>query len=107
MLPIASAATPLRGACAGCLLHRIWNERGNRAVLRAADPDAALPAVVVLGYRFGFRIGDINDVVPVDIDSARAAELRPLVDELAVLVEKLDAIVLAVTDEQPPQRIHR
>ena len=46
-------------------------------------------------------------VVPVDVDAARPAELLPLIEELAVLVEDLDAVVLAVADEQPPLRIDR
>src|ERR1700756_1033758 len=38
--------------------------------------------------------------------AARPAELRPLVDELSVLVEDLDAVVVAVAHEQAPARIH-
>src|SRR5215208_37086 len=95
----------LRGACAGFLICRIWNERGDRAVLRAADPDAAFPAIVVPSHRLGFRIRDVDDIVSVNIDSARAAELRPLVEEFAVLIENLDAIILPIADEQPPLRI--
>jgi hypothetical protein len=56
---------------------------------------------MVLGYGFRFRIGDINDVIPVDEDAAGPAELRPLVDEVAVLIEYLDAVVAAVAEEQP------
>ena len=46
-------------------------------------------------------------VVLVDVDAARPAELRPLLDELAVLIEDLDAVVAAVADEQAAPRIHR
>src|SRR5262249_14699721 len=88
-----------RRAGAGGLLHRIGNERRHRAVPGAADPDPALPAVMVLGNRFRFGIRHIEDVVLVDEEPARAAELRPLVDEIAVLVEDLDAVVVAVAEE--------
>ena len=55
-----------------------------------------------------FGIGDIQRVgLPVDVDAARAAELEPLGDELAVLVEDLNAVVLAIADEQPAARIER
>src|SRR5262249_8320204 len=48
-----------------------------------------------------------DDVVFVDENAARPAELRPLVDIVAVLIENLDAVVVAVADEQVPARIHR
>src|SRR4051794_4808651 len=57
------------------------NEGSDFAVLRAADPDALREAGISL--RVGLRIGDINDVVLVDDDVARAAELLPFGDELA------------------------
>src|SRR5689334_11251331 len=94
-------------ACARGLLHRIGNERRYRAVLGAADADTAFPTVVVLGHRLGFRIRDIDVVLAVDIDAARPAELRPLVEKLAVLVENLNAVVLAVAHEQAGLRVHR
>ena len=56
--------------------------------------------------RLRFRIGHINHVILVDIDAARPAELRPLVDEIAVLIENLDAVVLPVTDQQPASLVH-
>ena len=31
-------------------------------------------------HRAGFRIGDVDDVVRVDVDPARAAELLPLLE---------------------------
>ena len=77
------------------------------AVLGAADADAALPAVVVLRHRLGFRVGDVDHVVLVDEDAARPAELLPLVDELAVLIEDLDAVVVAIADEEPALRVDR
>ena len=43
----------------------------------------------------------------VDVDAARPAELAPLGEVLAVLIEDLDAAVGAVADEQPAARIHR
>src|SRR5262249_20704398 len=94
-------------AGAGDLLDRIGDEGGHRAVAHPADPDAALPAIVVLGDRLRFRIRDIDDVVPVDEHAARPAELVPLVEVVAVLIEDLDAIVLPVAEKEPAARIHR
>src|SRR5262245_23520947 len=61
---------------------------------------------MILGHRLGFRIGHVDDVVLVDEDTARPAELEPLVHVVALLIENLDTIVVAVTEEQPPTRIH-
>src|SRR5258708_16909283 len=84
--------------CAGgvAFLDRVRDERRHRAVLGAADADAALPAVMILrdGLRFG--VCHVDHIVLVDIDAARPAELRPLIDELAILIENLDAVVLPV-----------
>jgi hypothetical protein len=69
-----------------------------RSVLRAADPDPFLnpglsgPTI---------RVGHVDGVVLRDVNAARAAELLPLIDECSVLIEDLDAIVVAVADEQP------
>src|SRR5215213_4841785 len=73
------------------VLDRIGDERADRAVLRAADPDAALPgARPTVAHRAGLRISDVNVVLRVDVDPARTAELIPRVEELAVLIENLD-----------------
>src|SRR5213593_4561637 len=45
--------------------------------------------------------------VLIDVNPARPAELFPLCDELAVLVEDLDPVVVPVADEQPAFGIHR
>src|SRR5262249_59949419 len=71
--------------------------------LRAADADAALPAGIRLAVRL--RVRDVEDVTLVDVDAAGPSELLPLLEELAVLVEDLDAVVRAVGHEQPPLRI--
>ena len=66
------------------------------------DPVLALPiliAAVLTGHR------DIQRVVLVDPDAARAAELRPLIEEASVLVENLNATVASIGDEEPPLRI--
>src|SRR5205814_5576504 len=57
------------------LLNRIRNERRHRSIARAADTNAALPAIMIARDRFGFGIGDVDDVALVDVDAARAAEL--------------------------------
>src|SRR5262249_3070917 len=41
----------------------------NDAVANPPDPNATLPAVMILGYRLGFRIGHVDDVVLVDEDT--------------------------------------
>src|SRR3989442_1354268 len=64
------------------------------------------PTIVIFRDRLRFRIRDIDHVVLVDKDAARAAELRPLGDELAILIENLDAVIRAVSEEQPALRIH-
>src|SRR5262249_49491335 len=89
------------GARGWGLLDRIGDEGLHGAVLGAADADAALPAVVIAGDGFGFGIRDVDDVILIDVNSARPAELLPLVDEFPVLVEDLNSIVVPVADEEP------
>src|SRR5216684_3796734 len=95
------------GAGASGVIIGIRNESRHLAVLGAADPDAALPVGARLVDRARLRIRNIDDIVLVDVDAARTAELRPLVDEIAVLIEDLDTVVAAVAKEQPAARIHR
>src|SRR5579871_161605 len=97
----------LGGAGGGGVLIRVRNQSRHRAVPGAADADAALPGAVRLVDRAGLRVGHVDDVVLVDVDAARPAELRPLVDEVSVLIEDLDTVVAAVAKEQPAARIHR
>src|SRR5258708_37381595 len=70
------------------------DESGDLAVLGAADPDALREAGVGLVGRL--RVGDIDAVILVDPNAARPAELLPLGDEVAVLVEDLQAGVAPV-----------
>src|SRR5262249_54885206 len=58
-----------------------------------------------VGTRLG--VGDVDGVVARDEDAARAAELLPHTEHRAALIEDLDAIVLAVADEQAAARVHR
>src|ERR1039458_7539875 len=82
----------------------VGDEGRDDAGLGAAHADAALPAgvvaVAIALARFG--IGDIEDVALADVEAAGAAELSPLIEEFAVLVENLDAVIGAVADEQGP-----
>src|SRR5688572_2715507 len=100
-----------RRACAESFSARIGfgigNKSGELAILRAADANAALPLGPLRCNRSGLRIRNINHVVLVDRDAARPAELMPLGDELAVLIENLNAIVRAIANEQASLRIHR
>src|SRR6266446_4464836 len=81
-------------------IHRACIAGSDFAVLGAADADALLEAGIQL--LAGLRVGDIDHVVLVDGDAARAAELSPLGEEFPVLIEDLDAAIGAVGDEQPP-----
>src|SRR5579863_9671974 len=83
------------------LWRRIWNEGLYLAVFGAADPDAPLTARVMSITQLvcGLRVSHIHGVALVDENSARPAKLLPLGDELAVLVENLDAVVGTVADK--------
>src|SRR5262249_12446348 len=75
------------------------NQGVHRPVFSAADPNAPFEAGVALRIRL--RIAHIDYVVAVNKDSARPAELLPLRQKFAFLVEDLDAAVAAVADKQP------
>src|SRR6266699_2210878 len=65
-----------------------------------------LPAInVTRGIRL--RIGHIDVVFLIDVDAAGAAELLPLIEEAAVLIEDLDSAVPAVGHKDPSSGIHR
>src|SRR5258708_3613924 len=99
----------------------IWNQILDRPIARAADayPAASSGIQSITGLRkrqladvraavARFGISDIQGIgLPVDVDSARSAELEPLGDELSVLVENLNAVVLTIADEEPTARIER
>ena len=74
------------------------DERRHLPVLETPDPDPLLPSRVHPFGRLG--IGGVNDVVAVDRQTARTAELIVLADELAVLGQDLDAMVVTVGDDQ-------
>src|SRR5262245_58714749 len=89
----------------GCDLR---NEGHHLAVLRAADANALLEAGIDLAAVIaGLMVGRIDVVVAVDVEAARAPELLPFLEKLAVLIEDLDAIVDTVSHEQPAAGIHR
>src|SRR5262249_36391135 len=78
-------------------------------VPRAANPDALLDAgqLVRAGVAaLRLRVGHVHRVVGGDEDAARPPELPPLIEETAVLIEDLDAIVLPVPGKPPPPRVH-
>jgi uncharacterized protein YbjT (DUF2867 family) len=92
----------------GRRLH-VLDERRHDARFRAADTNplanAGELARAGIGPRLG--IGDVDRVVLGDGDAARPAELMPLRDEPALLIEDLNAVVLAIADEQPSLRVDR
>src|SRR5262245_38263782 len=85
----------------------LGNEGHHLAVLRAADADALLEAGIDLATIISrLVIGRIHVVIPIDVEAARTPELLPFFEELAVLIKDLDAIVDAISHEQPAGRIH-
>ena len=77
---------------------------GNDSSLPGGGPRARRTAVFrELGA--GLRIGDVDDVVGIDMDSAGPPELIPALEVVAILVVDLDAIIVAVTDEQSALRV--
>src|SRR5690242_10523208 len=91
------------GICRGIVGGGVGGEIFHGAVFGAADANAAAAARIVAIARFALArlgIGDVDHIVLINVDSARAAELFPLGDEMAVLVKDLDAVVLAVANEQ-------
>src|SRR5882672_8702000 len=68
-------------------LDGLQNEGHDLAVLDAADPDARLVRRIDLVGRI---VGHVENVVLVDEEAARPAELLPLQKILAVLVEHLN-----------------
>src|SRR3954470_3432455 len=82
----------------------IGNEALDLPVLDAAPADPSFPAVVIARHRLGFRVRDVERVA-LDEDAARPAELPIFGDELAVLIEHLHAVVVAIADEQPSLRV--
>src|SRR5882672_10219426 len=106
---VRESAIDIAGIVRGHAFERIGlvprNEGRDLAVLDAADANALLEWRIDLLARR--RIGGIENVVLVDVDPARPAELTPLGEELAVLIEDLDARIRTVGDEEPSLRIHR
>src|SRR5215813_5478842 len=96
---------PLSAAGRLAFRERGGNEGSHRSVPGAADREPAPKAAIDSASRFGIHA--IKNVVLVDEEAARAAELFPLGDELAVLIEDFDAVVAAVGNEQAAGRIHR
>src|SRR6266404_3510020 len=97
--------TPLSGAGGLAFRERGGNEGGHRSVPGAADREPTPEAAIDGRGRFGIHA--VKNVVLVDEEAARAPKLFPLGDELAILIEDFDAVVAAVGDEQPADRIYR
>src|SRR5262249_47136842 len=84
----------------------VGNKCEQLAVFGAADPDAAFPSIVIARDRFGFRICDVQYVVLADVNATRTAELLPLCNKFAVLIEDLNPVVVAVADKQASFGVH-
>src|SRR5439155_4075310 len=76
---------------------------------RILEPVDALDhsAILDAGDVQAVALGAVDDVeaIALDEDAPRRAEIRPLRDELAALIEHLDALVAAIADVEPPLRI--
>src|ERR1700728_100280 len=85
--------SPTVAGCIGPLFDRgrIRNEGSDFTILHTADSDASFETWILC--HVGFRIGDIEKVVLVDKNAARAAELLPLREEHAVRAEDPDTII--------------
>src|SRR5258705_239985 len=77
---------------------RVRNKRRHRAVFGAPDANAPLKTWVPCAIRF--VIGHVNDVILVDENPAGLAELLPLIEKFSILIEDLDPVVSAVSNEQ-------
>src|SRR5437660_6422706 len=75
------------------------NHRGDLAVLRAPYIDASLEPWILLVIRL--RISHVDIVFLIDVDSAGAAELLPLIEEASILIEDLDSTVPTVAHKNP------
>src|SRR3984893_1086866 len=89
---------------------RIGNKGAQRTVDGCADHDAAQLArlrpcrVVATRRPVAERGADIKRIVRPDKDRAWLAELMPSDDEIAVLIENLDATVATVGNIDTPER---
>src|SRR2546430_17304307 len=91
------------GLSGGRIGPRVGHKVFYQAVLGATDANAPLTAGVVsvaLLAAAGFRVSDVQHIIPVNENSARAAELFPLGNETAGLVRDLDAVILAIAHEK-------
>src|SRR4029453_12855473 len=78
----------------------IGNERNDLSVLDVADANPSLPARMVPGNRTRLGIRHIDVVALVDENAARPTEVGPLIEVVAVLIENLNPVVVAIADEQ-------
>src|SRR5262245_9100532 len=87
----------------------VLDESAHSTVLSAADANTFLNSHQFMSAGVGSRLGvcNINGVVFRYEDAAGTAELMPLIEKLSILIENLNAIVLAITDKQAAARIHR
>src|SRR5262245_40602768 len=82
----------------------LGDEGRHLTVFDAADPDALPERHIEFLARL--RIGRVENVVAVDVEAARPAELPPFGEKFSILVEDLNAVIRAVSDEQSPARVH-
>src|SRR5262249_44998444 len=76
----------------------MWNEDRDLAGAEASDADTFQPTWVDPFGRLG--VGSVNDIVLVDGEPTDTAEVVVLTDKLSILCQDLDAIVMAIGDDQ-------
>ena len=98
----AGARFPFAGLHDVEIVVRVDPDAVARAVDRAAPGGQALAVEVEDADHPGIVLGDIDDVVVVDIEERHPDQLgRPHRQQFAALVEHLDPVVLAVGDQHP------
>ena len=81
----------------------IIDKGDDHPICNTADPDTTSKARIIARRRRG--VGDVKHVITIDIHTAGAAELSPLCEKNAILIEDLYPVITAITDKQPPARI--
>src|SRR5678815_1933286 len=83
--------------------HVCRNEDRHLPVFQTADTDSALPSGMHTFRRL--RVGSVDDVILVERETTRSAEVIVFRNEPAVLGQNLDPVIVAIGNDQPALRI--